>query len=153
MRDAPSFATYAQFFRMGLMAGICGPDEAREWALSVITQMDVPPGDIIEVSWHKPLEQLLEDLNAVEGKPDLALAAKWLLQRLLESLPASNDKLDHAVRQAMHVARSIDAMDMYYDFDRIDDGLQLAATAVYGTVAQCREEFEVAIRQHLAASA
>jgi hypothetical protein len=76
-----------------------------------------------------------------------------LLQRLLESLPESNAKLRRVVRQAMQVARSIDAMDLYYDFDRVDDGLQLAATTIYGTSGECREEFEIAIRQYLAPSA
>ncbi len=150
MPDAASLATYAQFFRIGLETGICTADEAREWALSVIEKMDSPPGEIIEVSWRKPLEHLIADLNSVEGDPDLESASRWLLQRLLESLPASNGTLHRAVRQAMQVARSIDAMDLYYDFDRIDDGLQLAVTGVYGTVDTCREEFETEIREYLA---
>ena len=118
----------------------------------MIEKMDVPPGEIIEVSWRKPLEHLLDDLNSIEGDADLVHAAKCLLQKLQASLPVANDKLDHAVRQAMHVARSIEDMDLYYDFDRIDDGLHLAATGLW-TVTQCREEFENAIRQYLAPSA
>jgi hypothetical protein len=153
MPDTASLATYAQFFRIGLEAGICMPDEAREWALSVIERMDTPPGEIIEVSWRKPLEYLIADLNSVEGDADLESASKWLLRRLLESLPESNAKLRRVVRQAMQVARSIDAMDLYYDFDCVDDGLQLAATTIYGTSAECREGFETAIRQYLAPSA
>lgn len=150
MPDTASLATHAQFVRIGLETGICTADEAREWALSVIEKMDSPPGEIIEVSWRKPLEHLIADLNSVEGDPDFESASRWLLQRLLESLPASNDTLHRAVRQAMQVARSIDAMDLYYDFDRIDDDLQLAATGVYGTVDTFREEFETEIREYLA---
>ena len=150
--EVSSLATQAQFFRIGLMTGVCSPDEVREWALSVIDKMDAPPGEIIEVSWRKPTERLLEDLDSIEGEANLALAVKCLLQRLLQSLPAANDTLDCAVRQALQVARSLDDMGLYDEFDRIDDGLQLAATGVYGTIAECREGFEAAIRAYLAQS-
>jgi len=144
----PSLASFAQYFRIGLERGLCEPEEARDWAISVIDRMDEPPGEIIEVSWRKPLAQLISDLDEVKGEPDMGLVCSWLLGRIALSLESTNDHLDGAVRQARGIAHAVRDSDLYYIFDAIDDELQLAATGTYGTIAACREEFDEALREH-----
>jgi len=144
----PSLASFAQYFRIGLEVGLCTPDEARDWAISVIDRMDEPPGEIIEVSWRKPLAQLIADLNEVTGEPDIGLVCRCLLGRIALSLESTNVYLDRAVRQARGIAHAVRDADLYYTFDVIDDELQLAATGTYGTITACREEFDKALREH-----
>jgi hypothetical protein len=84
-----SLASFAQYFRIGLEVGLYEPEEARDWAISVIDRMDEPPSEIIEVSWHKPLAQLISDLNEVKGEPEISLVCKWLLGRHSQTLKPS----------------------------------------------------------------
>ena len=143
-----SLASFAQYFRIGLEVGICEPEEARDWAISVIDQMHQPPGEIIEVSWRKPLAQLISDLNEVEGAAEMDLVCRWLLGKLSLTLGSGNDSLGRAVRQAMRIARAAGAPSLYYIFDRIEDELHLAETQTYGTVAECREDFDKALKEN-----
>jgi hypothetical protein len=144
----PPLASFAQYFRIGLEVGICEPEEARDWAIAVIDQMNEPLGEIIEVSWRKPLAQLISDLNEVKGEPEMDLVCGWLLGRLSLTLESENDSLGRAVRQAMGIARATGASDLYYIFDAIEDGLYLAQTQTYGTVAACREDFDKALKEY-----
>lgn len=144
----PSLASFAQYFRIGLEVGLCEPEEARDWAISVIDRMDEPPGEIIEVSWRKPLAELISDLNEVKGELEIDLVCSWLLGRLSLTLESTNDSLDRAVRQARGIARAAGDSDLYYIFDVIEDELHLAETQTYGTVDACREDFEKALKEH-----
>jgi hypothetical protein len=144
----PSLASFAQYFRIALEVGLCEPEEAREWAISVIDRMDEPPGEIIEVSWRKPLAQVISDLNEVKGEPEIELVCRWLLGRISLTLEPTNDSLDRAVRHAMGVTRAAGNSDLYYVFDVIDDQLNLAKTQTYGTVSACRQDFDKALRDH-----
>lgn len=144
----PSLASCAQYFRIGLQVGLCEPEEARDWATSVIDLMDEPPGEIIEVSWRKPLAQLISDLNEVKGEPEMNLVCRWLLGRLSQTLGPTGDSFDLAVRQARGIAHEAGDSDLYYVFDVIEDELRLAETQTYGTVAACRGEFDKALNEH-----
>lgn len=143
-----SLASIAQYFRIALEIGLCEPEEAREWSISVIDRMDQPPGEIIEVSWRKPLAQVIADLNEVKGEPEIDLVCGWLLGRISLTLDSTNDSLDRAVRQAMGVARAAGNSDLYYVFDVIDDQFNLAKTRTYGTVSACREDFDKALKEY-----
>jgi hypothetical protein len=144
----PSLASFAQDFRVALEVGLCEPEEAREWAISVIDRMDEPPAEIIEVSWRKPLAQLISDLNNVKGEPEIDLVCRWLLGRISLTLASTSNSLGRAVRQAMEVARAAGNSDLYYVFDVIDDQLSVAETRVYGTVPACKEDFDKALRDY-----
>lgn len=139
---APSLASFAQYFRIGLEAGICEPEQARDWAIAVIDQMEEPPGEIIEVSWHKPTAQLISDLNEIKGEPDVDLVRKWLLGALSEAMDAASASLGQTVRQAIMVARVLGPTDLYSELDTIEDELQLAHAGTYGTVDACRRELK-----------
>lgn len=144
----PSLASFAQYFRIGLEVGLCEPEEAREWAISVIDRMDEPPGEIIEVSWRKPLAQAISDLNEVRGEPEMALVCRWLLGRISLTLESTDDFLRRAVRQAMMIAGAVGDSDLYDVFDVIEDQLYLAEDQTFGTVAACREDFDNALHEH-----
>jgi hypothetical protein len=144
----PSLASFAQYFPIGLEVGLCEPEEARDWAVSVIDRMDEPPGEIIEVSWRKPLAQLISDLNEVKGEPEMGLACRWLLGRLSLTLESANNSLGQAVRQAKGIAHAAGDSDLYYIFDVIEDELFLAEAQTYGTVNECRGDFDKALREH-----
>jgi len=144
----PSLASIARYFRIGVELGLCDPDEAREWAISVIDQSDAPPGEIIEVSWRKPRAQLIADLGAIEGEPEMDLVRGWLLGRLALTLGDTDDGLGRAVKQAMQIARATGHADLYAGFDVIDDELQLAQSGTYGSVAACRDDFDAALRAY-----
>lgn len=146
-----SLATCAQFFRIGLEAGVCKPDSAREWAISVIGAMDSPPGEVIEVSWHKPLPQLIDDLNSVQGDADLGLAGRWLLHILLRSF-RTEVGLWQTIKAAKQITMSsggpATSTELYCLLDAIEDELNLAESGTYGTVAECRADLEEILIQH-----
>lgn len=138
--DEPTLATVAAFFRTGLTLGICAPDEPRAWALSIIAAWDEPSGEIIEISWHKPLDAQLADLSNVAGEVDRASIGYWLLARVAE-LPASTGlEIGVRLRQAMQITRETDLPDLFDEFNMLDDKLGLAAAGVYGNVSECRDE-------------
>jgi len=142
-----SLATAAQFYRIGLEVGLCDPDQARAWAIRVIDKLAEPPGEIIEVSWRKPLAHLIEDLNAVQGDADRSALRSWLLHQLWQISANSTVRLDHALRQGMQLARSIDGEELYYQFDCLDDELQLAETQAYGALAEVQSDFETILKE------
>lgn len=144
----PSLASFAQYFRIGIEVGLCEPEEARDWAISVIDRMDEPPGEIIEVSWRKPLAQLITDLNEVKGEPEMDLVCGWLLGRLSLTLESTNTSLGLAVRQARGIAHAAGDSELYYIFDVIEDELFLAEARTYGTIAECRDDFDKALIEH-----
>jgi hypothetical protein len=144
----PSLATFAQYFRIGLEVGICEPEQVRDWAISVIDQMEEPPGEIIEVSWRKPLAQLISDLNEVKGEREIDLVCKWLLGTLSLTMASTNDYLGRTIRQAMRIARAAGNSDLYYVFDVIEDELHLAEAQTYGTIVTCRACFDDALKEY-----
>lgn len=144
----PSLASFAQYFRVGIEVGICDPDQARDWAFSVIDQMDEPPGEIIEVTWRKPVAALLLDLNDVKGEPDLNLVCGWLFGTLSGQVRSMNGELGRPVQQAMQIARTVGSSDLYHIFDSIEDGAHLADSQVYGIAEECRRDFLNALNKY-----
>jgi hypothetical protein len=145
----PSYATIAEYYRVGLEAGLIQPDDVRSWADGVIAELDQPPAEIIEVSWSKGVPELLENLNTIPGERDRSLAGRWLLGLLRDTLPQSDEQLSWAVRRAMQIAQSTGlGNDTYYQFDLVDDELFLARNGQYGTVAECRRELESALAEY-----
>lgn len=147
----PSLATCAQFFRIGLEAGVCKPDVVRTWALSVIEKMDEPPSEIIEVSWNKPVPQLISDLHSVQGDANIEIAGRWLLYILLHEMPDEEllwRTITAAKQVAMSAGRSAENTELYCLFDSIEDELNLAEQGIYGTVAECRMELRAILSLH-----
>ncbi len=143
MTTAPTLATIADYYRIGLETGLLKPDDASVWATSVIAKMPEPPYEIIEVSWTKGLHSMLEALAAVVGERDKQLAGRWMLGYLRESMPDSDEHLHWVARRGMQIAKLADLGDeIYYQFDMIDDELFLAKYNTCGTVEECRANLQ-----------
>ncbi|MES2349519.1 MAG: hypothetical protein V4641_18310 [Pseudomonadota bacterium] len=141
-----ALATIARYFVVGIEAGICNDDEAREWSLAVIGAMDAPPFEIIEVSWHKPRERLIDDLNAVQGEADGEQAGNWLLGTLHASV-APDGNLWRYLKSALHVVNATGLeRSLYYELDGIADELELAERGVCGTVAESLTSFQTLLK-------
>jgi hypothetical protein len=147
-----SLATYSQFFRLGLETGICTADAAREWALSVIAEMDEPPGEVIEVSWRKPLPQVITDLNSVPGDANLEIAGSWLLGILLRCMSFSKANPHSVLTGAKQIALSMSGhirdTELYSRFSTLEDELNLAESGVFGTVDGCKAEILEVLGRH-----
>lgn len=142
-------ATIARYFRVGIEAGILEVGDVRAWAFSIIESEEAPPSGVIDISWSIPRAQLIEALNSFAGEADTIRAGGWLLAVLRESLPKSNDRLKASVQCALQIARSTELGDsIYYEFDAIDDAMFLAVSGTYGTVSECRSDFEAALADY-----
>lgn len=146
-------ATCSQFFRLGLEAGICTADAAREWALSVIAEMDDPPAEIIEVSWRKPLlHQLITDLNSVPGDVELETAGSWLLGVLSDSMSSTNGNPRSVITRAKQVALSMNDhvkdSELYRLFSGLETELDLAEAGISGAVDDCNAELAEVLCRH-----
>lgn len=149
---APTLATVASFLRTGILAGVCSPDEAHGWAFSVIAAMDSPPAEIIEVSWRKPMNDLLDDLSSVVGDVDNAAVGNWLLARLAELPAQTGGEISQRLRQAMQIVKHTGLPEeVYYTFDGIDDELSLAIDGIFGQVDDCRDDLRSALAEFTAA--
>jgi hypothetical protein len=146
----PNLATIARYYRIGIETGLCDVDDARAWAMAVIGDGDAPSGAFIDVNWNQTQGQLLAQLDAVPGLPDNEIAGRWLLADLRKSLTGPTGDLRGAVRTAMRIAEATDLDEkVYYEFDRIDEALELALSGTYGTVSESWLDFEHALHGYL----
>ncbi len=149
-----SLATIACYFRVGLEIRLFHPDQTRDWALSVIGSMDQPPAGIIEVSWQKPLAQLIADLKEVEGDADADLACSALLGTIGERLQSGKADFETTLFHATMITSMFSytgCVDRLDTFHGIDDRLQLAMCGYFGTVEECREDFDNAMKDYASA--
>jgi hypothetical protein len=136
---APHFATLAEYFRIGLTAGLLRPEEASNWAIFEIARLDAPPYELIEVSYAKTPLDAIAALASVQGERDRQVAGGWALAQLRESLRHSDLDVRSAARQAMRIVRAAEFGDeICYRFDMIEDEVALALTGAYGTLEDCR---------------
>lgn len=139
MPDASHLATVAEYFRIGLTAGLLLPEDAANWAISEIARLDAPPYELIEVSYAETPLDAIAALASVQGDRDRQMAGAWALARLRESLRGPDFDVRSAAHQAMRIVRAADFRDdIYYRFDTIEDEVSLALTGTYGTLEDCR---------------
>ena len=145
MNDTPeSLATIAEYLRIGLIVGLFSPEQASAWAYSIIAIEAEPPSEIINLAWCKGVTSAIDALAAIEGDRNTQLAGRWLLGRLSQTLPETEEGLHLATQRAMSIARLADlGDDVYYRFDALDDELSLARTKVYGTVEGCQSGIQI----------
>ena len=133
-----NLAAIASYFFIGIDAGICSEDAARAWAFAVIDALDHPPGEIIEISWNKPLRYLREDLKAVSGTADLDLVGRWLLGSIHASRSPDVD-LAPLLRGALHIVNATGlGASLYNSIEFVEHELEHAETGFGGTVAEAR---------------
>lgn len=139
MPQAPHFATLAEYFRIGLTAGLLRPEDASNWAISEIARLHAPSYELIEVSYAKTPLDAIAALASMQGERDRQAAGGWALARLRESLRGPDFDVRLAAHQAMRIVRAAEFGDeIYYRFDMIEDEVSLALTGAYGTLEDCR---------------
>ena len=118
-------------------------DDAKGWALRIVDSLDFPPCEIVEVLAIRTFLGLIQSLNAVPGDGGYESAGRSLLCALGESLQEEGVDLRVTVRRAMQIVRSTSlGAEDYCAFDAIEDGIYLAETETYGTIADCRMDLE-----------
>lgn len=147
-----SLATIALYFRVGLDTAVLRPEQARAWALSVIAQMDEPPSEIVDVSWQQPLPQLIAGLKNVPGDADQDLACRALLRMLWERMKSAGADFHDTLARILMVTGMFDDSKRFDTFNLIAAQLQVALIGVAGTVEECREAFDDAMKDHVSAT-
>jgi hypothetical protein len=141
MTHTPSLATVADYFRLGIEAGLIKAEVANAWAMSLVEAMPEPPYEIIELALNKGMATTIENLAHVHGDRDNVMAGQWLLGYLRDTFPLEDKHLRWAARQAMQIAQRAElGDDIYYRFDSIDDEISLASSGAYFTMEDCRNE-------------
>ena len=151
--DGVTTATICTYFQVGIEAGLVPYENSKDWAFSVIEQLDAPPIEIIEIATANQRNASLEALHVVAGGADGPMAGRLLLQELLFQFKAGSIPAIHAVRMAMRVVRATGMQDsIYYDFDILEDELVLVANDVYGTPEALSTALARALEQHAGAT-
>lgn len=142
-------ATICTYFQVGIEAGLVPYENSKDWAFSVIEQLDAPPIEIIEIATATQRNASLEALNVVADGADGPVAGRLLLQELLCQFYAGSIPAIHAVRTAMRVVRATGMPDsIYYDFDTLEDELILNANGVFGTPEALATDLTKTLEKH-----
>lgn len=141
--------TICTYFQVGIEAGLVPYEDSKDWAFSVIEQIDAPPIEIIEIATANQRNASLEALHVVAGSADEPVAGQLLLQELLCQFKAGSISAIHAVRTAMRVVRATGMPDsIYYDFDILEDELILVANGELGTPEGLAADLAKTLEQH-----
>lgn len=131
--------TACAYFWAGIVTGVLHFESAKAWAFSVIEALDAPSIEIIEVATAGNRVACIDALQAAAHGGDLERAGRWLLADVSSQLTGGTLSVPEAIHAAMRVARTTDLPeDCYYQFDVLDDELQLAINNVVGTLDQVR---------------
>lgn len=146
-------ATLAAYFHMSIAAGLLDFERAKDWAYDVIEALDEPPIEIIEVATAGDRASSLQNPGLVPGNADRALAGRWLLGIVLGRLEASQFSAMEAARAAMRVVDlSGLSREIRYDFDCLDDELQLAVNGHYGNLEEVGRDVHEALSRYSSSS-
>ena len=142
-------ATVAAYFHVGVATGLLDFERAKVWAFGVIEALDDPPIEIIEVAMSGDHASALQNLGLVPGNADRALAGRWLLGVVLERLKASSFSAMEAARAAMRVV-DVSGLprEIWYDFDCLDDELQLAMNGQYSNCEAVSRDVQEALSRY-----
>ena len=142
-------ATICAYFRTGVAAGVLSFQSSKDWAFSVIEQLDAPPIEIIEVATAIDRNSALDALTASAHGADHQVAGRLLLAEIHRQLEIGKISAFEATRAAMRVAQETALPGhVYYDFDCLDDELLLAVGGTYGTPADVTENILKTLAEH-----
>jgi hypothetical protein len=142
-------ATICAYFWAGTAVGVLPFQSAKDWAFSVIEALDAPPIEVIEIATANDRNSAMDALQATACDADQQTAGRWLLADILVQLKAGDILAMEAVRSAMRVVKTTSLPDeVYYDFDGLDDELQLAVNGTYGTLAEIAIDVGKALEKH-----
>lgn len=147
-------ATICAYFWVGIAAGVISFECSKEWAFSVVEALDDPPIQVIEIATANDRMAAMDALRAAAGGADQQAGGYWLLADLHDQLGTGRISAAKAVRSALHVARATDLPEsIYYDFDGLDDELQLVVNGAHGALEVVESHVLNALKEHSATTA
>jgi hypothetical protein len=145
--------TICAYFWVGVAVGVLPFQSSKDWAFSVVEQLDAPPIEVIEVATANDRNSALDALQAAAHGADQQVAGRLLLADIHAQLKAGDIPALEATRAAMRVAQTARLPDcVYYDFDGLDDELQMAVNGVCGTSGEIAAEILKALAEHAGAT-
>ena len=141
----PTRKDIAEFFRLGLLAGVCEPATVVQWAEQIVTEDPRPNIAFIElcVSGPQPsgvLQTLLTDVPG-QATPDLPIQ---MLLGYSSRLIASRAFTPAQLLLRLHRISSVDAFPerIYFELVGLEDNLYLAGKGVYGTLSEVSQHIK-----------
>lgn len=137
----------SDYYLYGIELGLIKFEEAINWADTVIEKVEEPSGEIVDLALSRPRGRngVLESLREIVGERNPQKSGCYLLGSLKLDLEEGLD-IKYIAERAMSVASMARLPEeVYYEFDRIDDGIQLALSGTYGTLEQCHQELKEAL--------
>jgi hypothetical protein len=145
--------TICAYFWAGVAVGVLPYQSSKAWAFSAIEVLESPPIEIIEVATASDRNSALDALQASAHGADQQTAGRLLLEDLHSQLKAGAISPMEATRAAMRVAQTTGLPDqVYYDFDGLDDELQLAVNGTYGPPAEIEADILKSLAEHAGAT-
>ena len=140
----PTRKDIAEFFRLGLLAGVCDLPSVVRWTDDIISSEPSPPFAFFDLSTceSQPVSSAVGFLTEVPGERTPDLAVHMLLghcYRLARSgAIGTTDTLLRLYRMATteHFPERI-----YFEFVRQEDAFALARDRVYGTLPEVEQSF------------
>jgi hypothetical protein len=154
-RDFPevSQATICSYFGAGIAVGVLQFQVSKDWAFTVIEASDSPPIEIIDIAAAGDRNSAMDALQSAAHGADHQTAGRWLLADISQQLLAGDMTIADATRAAMRVAQTTSLADkVYYEFDGLDDELQLVLDGAYGTLDSVKTDLLVALGKHSGAT-
>ena len=118
----------------------------KDWAFSIIEALDEPPFEVIEIAIANDHNSAMDALQAAAHGGDQQAAGRLLLADILVQLKAGDVTVEEATLAAMRVAQTTSLPD--YQFNVLDDELQLAFNGTYGNPAEITLEVLKALEEH-----
>lgn len=146
-------ATIYAYFWAGIAVGVLPFQCSKDWAFSVIEALDTPPIEIIEIATANDRNSAMDALQAAACNADQKTSGRWLLADILSQFKAGDISAMEATGSAMRVAQTTNLPDkVYYDFDGLEDELQLAINGAYGAPAKIAVDVLKALEEHASAT-
>lgn len=145
--------TMCAYFWAGIAVGILPFQSSKEWAFSLVEALVAPPIEIIEIATASDRNSSLDALQASVHGADQQGAGRLLLSDIHRQLEAGAMSAVDATRAAMQVAEATGLPDaVYYEFDGLDDELQLSINGTYGTPAEIAADILDRLAAHAGAT-
>jgi len=147
----PTRKDVAEFFRLGLLAGLCKPSTVARWADSIVTAERSPHIAFIElcIAGSQPANQVQSLLDNVPGQSTATLPVQMLLGHASRLVAAQTSPPEQVLLRIYRIASLETFPDgIYFDLIRLEDGLSLARDGVYGTLAEVRHDIVVFFKEY-----
>jgi hypothetical protein len=135
----PTRKDMAEFFRFGLLAGLCEPSTVARWAESIVAADELPHIAFIElcIAGSQPASHVQALLHDVPGDPTPELATRMLLGHASGLISSHAFAPEQILLRLYGIAtRETFPERVWSELVSLEDGLSLARDGVYGTLPE-----------------